>query len=95
VPADDHVDEGHLEISLSSVNTDGFADGTATLVIGVAESDMIDVTSGVTTAAFTVTGCLNDDGDGFRLRKESCYGMAPGRNVHRELHLRHRLPVCR
>jgi hypothetical protein len=37
------------------VNTDGFADGTATLVvIGVAESDMIDVKSGVTTAAFTV-----------------------------------------
>jgi hypothetical protein len=41
--------------SLSGVNTDGFADGTATLVvIGVAESDMIDVKSGVTTAAFTV-----------------------------------------
>jgi hypothetical protein len=47
------------------VNTDGFADGSATLVIGVAEGDMIDVKAGVTTAAFAVTGCLNDNGDGF------------------------------
>ena len=30
-----------------------------------AEGDMIDVKSGVTTAAFTATGCLNDNGDGF------------------------------
>ena len=43
----------------------GFADGTTTLVIGVAEGDIIDVKSGVTTAAFTATGCLNDNGDGF------------------------------
>jgi hypothetical protein len=42
---------------------DGFADGT--LVIAVAEGDVIAVKSGVTTAAFTVTGCLNDNGDGF------------------------------
>jgi hypothetical protein len=47
------------------VKTEGFADGTTTLVIGVAEGDVIDVKSGVTTAAFTVTGCLNDNGDGF------------------------------
>lgn len=51
--------------SLNGVKTEGFADGTTTLVIGVAEGDVIDVKSGVTTAAFTVTGCLNDNGDGF------------------------------
>jgi hypothetical protein len=26
---------------------------------------VVDVKSGVTTAAFTMTGCLNDNGDGF------------------------------
>jgi hypothetical protein len=50
---------------LNGVKTEGFADLTTTLVIGVAEGDVVDVTSGVTTAAFTVTGCLNDNGDGF------------------------------
>ena len=51
--------------SLNGVKTEGFADGTTTLVIGVAEGDMVDVKSGVATAVFTVTGCLNDNGDGF------------------------------
>ncbi len=51
--------------SLNGVKTEGFAEGTTTLVIGVAEGDVVDVKSGVTTAAFTVTGCLNDNGDGF------------------------------
>ena len=51
--------------SLNGVKTDGFADGTTSIVIGVAQGDVIDVKSGVTTAAFTVTGCLDDNGDGF------------------------------
>jgi hypothetical protein len=51
--------------SLNGVKTEGFANGTTTLVISVAEGDVVDVKSGVTTAAFTMTGCLNDNGDGF------------------------------
>ncbi len=51
--------------SRNGVKTEAFADGTTTLVIGVAEGDVIDVKSGVTTAAFTVTGCLNDNGGDF------------------------------
>ena len=49
----------------NGLKTEGFVDGTTTLVIGVAEGDAIAVKSGLTTAAFTVTGCLNDNGDGF------------------------------
>ena len=51
--------------SLNGVKTEGFADGTTTLLIGVAEGDLVDVKAGVTTTAFTVMGCLNDNGDGF------------------------------
>ncbi|MGH2382223.1 MAG: hypothetical protein ACRDG7_13520 [Candidatus Limnocylindria bacterium] len=52
-------------LSLNGVTTEGFADGTTTLMIGVAAGDVIDVKSGITRADFTVTGCLNDNGDGF------------------------------
>ena len=51
--------------SLNGMKTEGFADGTTTLLIGVREGDVVDVKSGVTTTAFTVMGCLNDNGDGF------------------------------
>ena len=51
--------------TLNNVKTEGFADGTTTLLIGVTEGDAIAVKSGVTTAVFTVTECLNDNGDGF------------------------------
>ena len=52
-------------ISLNGVTTEGFLDGTTTLVIGVAAGDVIAVKSGITGATFTVTECLNDNGDGF------------------------------
>ena len=51
--------------TVNGVKTEGFADGATTLVTEVAEGDVIDVKSGVTTATFTVTACLNDNGDGF------------------------------
>jgi hypothetical protein len=52
-------------ISLNGVTTEGFVDGTTTLVIGVAAGDVIAVKSGITRADLTVTECLNDNGDGF------------------------------
>ena len=54
-------------VKLNDVTTEGFADGTTSLVIAVAVGDVITVKSGVTTAEFTVTECLTDgdNGDGF------------------------------
>ena len=52
-------------VSRNGLKTEGFADGTTTLVIAVAEGDEIAVKSGTTTAELTVTGCLADNGDGF------------------------------
>jgi predicted naringenin-chalcone synthase len=52
-------------INLNGVKTEGFADGTTTLVIGVEAGDMIEVKAGITRADFAVTGCLTDNDDGF------------------------------
>jgi hypothetical protein len=52
-------------VSLNGLKTEGFADGTTTLVLAVAEGDAIAVKSGITTSEFTVTGCLPDNGDGY------------------------------
>ncbi len=51
--------------SRNGLKTEGFPDGTTTLVLAVAEGDVIAVKSGITTADFTVTGCLADNGDGW------------------------------
>jgi len=51
--------------SLNGLKTEGLADGTTTLVLAVAEGDVITVKSGITTAEFTVTGCVADNGDGY------------------------------
>ena len=53
-------------VRLNGVTTEGFADGTTGLVIGVAAGDVVVVKSGVTTAELTVAECLlEDNGDGF------------------------------
>ena len=52
-------------ISLNGLTTEGFADGTTTLMIGVAAGDVIAVKSGITRADVTVPECVNDNGDGF------------------------------
>jgi hypothetical protein len=52
-------------ISLNGVTTESFADGTTTLVLAAAAGDVIAVKSGITRADFTVTECVNDNGDGF------------------------------
>jgi hypothetical protein len=52
-------------VSRNGLKTEGFVDGTTRLVIAVAAGDVITVKSGVTTAQFTVTGCLADNGDGY------------------------------
>lgn len=49
----------------NGLKTEGFPDGTTTLVSPVAEGDVITVKAGITTAEFTVTGCLADNGDGW------------------------------
>ncbi|MGH8986513.1 MAG: hypothetical protein ACRDY6_21950 [Acidimicrobiia bacterium] len=51
--------------SRNGLKTEGFPDGTTMLVFPVAEGDVIAVKAGITTADFTVTGCLADNGDGW------------------------------
>ena len=52
-------------IAVNGLTTEGFADGTTTLVLAAAAGDVIAVKSGITRTEFTVTDCVNDNGDGF------------------------------
>jgi hypothetical protein len=52
-------------VGVNGVTTEDYADGTKTLAIAVTEGDVIAVKSALTTARFTVTGCLDDNGDGY------------------------------